>query len=46
MDALNPIRNNASIAHPNQDLLEKEEALLVINVARTLLHYLDSKIGE
>ncbi|MBE3142678.1 MAG: abortive infection family protein [Planctomycetes bacterium] len=46
MDALNPIRNNASIAHPNQDLLDKEEAMLVINVARTLLHYLDSKIGE
>jgi hypothetical protein len=42
MDALNPIRNNASVAHPNKDLLNKE-AMLVINVMRTLLHYLDAK---
>jgi hypothetical protein len=46
LDALNPIRNNASIVHPNQVLLENEEAMLVINVARTLLQYLNSKIGE
>lgn len=45
MDALNPIRNRASVAHPNEDLLEKDEAMLVINVARTLLHYLDAKLG-
>ena len=45
MDALNPIRNNASIAHPNEDLLGKPEAMLVINVTRTLLHYLDMKIS-
>lgn len=43
MDALNPIRNKASVAHPNDDLLNKEEAMLVINVTRSLLHYLDSK---
>lgn len=45
MDALNPIRNTASVAHPNEDLLEKDEAMLVINAARTLLHYLDAKLG-
>ncbi|MBD2294034.1 abortive infection family protein [Anabaena sphaerica FACHB-251] len=44
MDVLNPIRNSASLAHPNEDLLEKNEAMLVINVARTLLHYLDAKL--
>lgn len=44
MDALNPIRNNASIAHPNENLLDRDEAMLVINAARTLLQYLDSKI--
>jgi hypothetical protein len=44
MDALNPIRNRGSIAHPNDELLNKEEAMLVINVARTLLHYLNSKL--
>jgi hypothetical protein len=43
MDALNSIRNNASIAHPNEDLLGKDEAMLVINATRTLLHYLDAK---
>lgn len=45
LDALNPIRNNASVAHPSNDLLEKDEAMLVINAARTLLHYLDSKFA-
>lgn len=45
MDALNPIRNKASLAHPNEDLLDKDEAMLVINAARTLLHYLNAKFG-
>lgn len=45
VDALNPIRNNASVAHPNAALLAEPEAMLVINSVRTLLHYLDSKIG-
>ena len=45
LDALNPIRNNASVAHPGNDLLEKDEAMLVINAARTLLHYLDCKFS-
>lgn len=45
LDALNPIRNNASVAHPNNNLLEKDEAMLVINAARTLLNYLDAKFN-
>lgn len=45
LDALNPIRNNASIAHPNVMLLGEDEARLVINAARTILHYLDSKLA-
>lgn len=45
MDALNPIRNKASIAHPNENLLEKDEAFLVINSAKTILHYLDAKFS-
>jgi hypothetical protein len=44
VDALNVLRNNASIAHPNESLLEAAEAMLAINSARTLLHYLDAKI--
>lgn len=45
MDALNPIRDIASVAHPSDDLLDRDEAMLVINAARTLLHYLDAKLG-
>jgi hypothetical protein len=43
-DVLNPLRNKASVAHPNQDLLAEPEALLFINSVRTLLNYLDSKL--
>jgi hypothetical protein len=45
IDAFNPIRNHASIAHPNDDLLGKPEASLVIDAARALLRYLDAKLA-
>jgi hypothetical protein len=45
MDAMNPIRNESSVAHPNKDLLETPEAALVINTARTILHYLNTKLS-
>src|SRR5438128_7747734 len=45
LDALNPMRNNASVAHPNTDLLGRDEAQLVINVGRSLLSYLDAKLA-
>jgi len=45
MDAMNPIRNKASVAHANDYLLEKDEAMLVINAAKTILHYLDAKFS-
>lgn len=45
LDALNMLRNRASVAHPNPVLLAPDEALLAINAARTLLHYLDAKIS-
>lgn len=44
MDAMNPIRNEGSLAHPNNDLLAPPEAALVINMARTILHYIDMKV--
>ncbi|MHB8296462.1 MAG: abortive infection family protein [Acidimicrobiales bacterium] len=37
LDALLPVRNRASVAHPNAELLGEPEARLVINVGRTLL---------
>jgi hypothetical protein len=44
-DAMLPVRNQASVAHPNAELLAEPEALLVINAGRTILHYLDSKLS-
>lgn len=46
MDALIPIRNSASVAHPNATLLDAPEAMLAINAARTILHYLDAKLSN
>ncbi len=45
LDALGPVRNRASGAHPNATVLPAPEAILVVNVARTLLHYFDSKLS-
>ena len=45
LDSLNPIRNRASVAHPNPKLLGEGEARLVMNVANTLLSYLQYRIG-
>ncbi len=44
LDVMNPLRNRASMAHPNESLLPPEEAMLVINVAQSILHYLDIKL--
>jgi hypothetical protein len=44
VDALNPLRNRASLAHPNPVLLEQAEADLVLNCVHTLLHYLNRKL--
>ncbi len=45
LDALNVLRNRASLAHPTESLIEDDEAKLVINAALTILHYLDGKFG-
>jgi hypothetical protein len=46
LDSLNTLRNIGSVAHPTQNLLDQEEALLSINAARTILHYLDAKLSK
>ena len=43
LDALNPVRNNASVAHPNSELIGEAEGVLVINTVRTLLNYFEAK---
>lgn len=45
MDAMNPIRNEGSMAHPNNLLLHPPEAALVINTAKTILDYVDTKVA-
>ena len=46
IDAINTIRNNASIAHPNDFLLGEAEATLVVNVIRTLFHYVSARVRQ
>ncbi len=45
MDVADPFRNKNSFAHPTDALLDIPEAMLVINAARTILHYLDAKLA-
>lgn len=45
IDAVNTIRNHASIAHPNERLLGDDEASLTVNAIRTMFNYLAKKIG-
>jgi len=45
VDALNTLRNNASLAHPGGALLGEEEAMLMVNVSRSLFHYLHARLG-
>lgn len=42
-DALDPLRNWKTLAHPNQ-LLADAEAMLAINLVRTMLQYLDTRL--
>jgi hypothetical protein len=46
VDALNPVRNRASGAHPNELVLQEAEAMLIVNSVKTLLHYLDARLRE
>ena len=44
VDAMNPVRNYSSLAHPNENLLDEPEAMLAVNAVRSLLHYLNMKL--
>lgn len=43
LDAFNTLRNNASVAHPNDEVVPEPEAMYLINMARSLLHYIEMK---
>lgn len=46
IDSLNTLRNRSSGAHASDSMLAEAEAMLAINAARTLLHYLDEKLVD
>ena len=43
LDSLNTIRNRATLAHPNELLLDAPEAMLYINLSRAVLGYIEAK---
>jgi hypothetical protein len=45
VDALNTLRNHASVAHPNVNLLGREESYLYVNSVRTLMAYVDARVS-
>lgn len=45
IDALSPIRNNASLAHANP-LLDEPEAIAVVNAAYTIFRYVQDSLGR
>ena len=45
VDALDFVRNRRTLAHSNATLLDSAGAMLMINAARTLLHYLNAVIA-
>jgi HEPN domain-containing protein len=46
IDAAGTLRNNSSAAHPSASILQRPEAMLVINAAKSLIHYLDAKLDD
>lgn len=44
LENLNGIRNNRSYSHPNEQIIGESEAKLVINLFRSVLQYIDSKV--
>ncbi len=42
IDALNPIRNHHSLAHPNENLLHEEESHFVIEIVTACTKYIDT----
>ena len=44
VDALGPVRNRGSIAHPNGGLLDPPEAALFVDSVKTLLAYMERRL--
>ncbi len=46
INTINTIRNNATPAHPNTLLLEEPEAQFCINIAKSLIHYIEGRLAS
>jgi len=46
VDALNPVRNDRSMAHATDSLLKESEAMLVVNAVKTITNYLTSRLRD
>jgi hypothetical protein len=46
LDGINTLRNQASAAHPNEELLDDVDATLAFNATRTILNYVLGKVGD
>ena len=44
VDTLNTLRNNATPAHPNEDLLDEAEGMLAVNAVRSIFNYLRARL--
>ncbi|MEZ0605719.1 abortive infection family protein [Paraburkholderia sp. IW21] len=44
VDSINTVRNNASVAHPNVEVVPEPEAMFLINMIRSMLHYIEMKL--
>lgn len=44
INRINQLRNNASIVHPNEEVLSADESRLVINAGFTILRYIEDKM--
>lgn len=46
INTINTIRNNATPAHPNTLLLEEPEAQFCINIAKSLIQYMEGRLAK
>lgn len=46
VEVMNQLRNEGSIAHPNDDLLDDQEAMLIVNISRSMLAYIESTLSN
>jgi len=44
IDALQPVRNRASVTHPNKELLPEPEARFIVNTVHTIFNYIEAKV--